>query len=176
MNWKNYSRAIVFLILFTMVLAGCGIYSFSGVNITAETITIRDFYNDANNGPPDLAQRFSNEIKDYYQRNTNLTLVTEGGELIIDGAVVDYRLTPVAPQANQQQDGADLSAVTRLTIVVNVSYTNLEDDQFNFENRKFSFFADFNSDLNLTAVEDALIQEIYDQIILDIFNASVANW
>lgn len=164
------------ILLYPLILSACGIYSFSGVNITAETITITDFYNDADNGPPDLAQRFSNEIKDYYQRNTNLQLVNEGGELLIEGVITGYRLTPVAPQASAQEDGADLSALTRLTITVQASYTNLEDDQFDFENRNFSFYSDFNSDLNLTAVEDQLIEEIYDQIILDIFNASVANW
>lgn len=175
MNWRKFRGFAGILIMYPLLLSACGIYSFSGVNITAETITIRDFYNDADNGPPDLAQRFSNEIKDYYQRNTNLRQVNEGGELIIEGVITGYRLTPVAPQATSDI-GADLSALTRLTITVQASYINLENDQFDFENRNFSFYSDFNSDLNLTAVEDQLIEEIYDQIILDIFNASVANW
>lgn len=176
MNWKSYSISFLALVVILFTLAGCGVYSFTGVSITAETLTIRDFYNDADNGPPDLAQRFSNQIKDYYQRNTNLALVTNGGELQIEGVITGYRLTPVSPQASNQNEGADLSALTRLTITVQASYTNLENDQFDFENRNFSFYADFNSDLNLTAVENQLIEEIYDQIILDIFNASVANW
>ncbi len=176
MSWKNFSINLLLILVCVIFATGCGVYSFSGVNITAETITIRDFYNDADNGPPDLAQRFSNQIKDYYQRNTNLALVNEGGELIIEGVVVGYRLTPVSPQATNPDEGADLSALTRLTITVQASYTNLEDDQFDFENRSFSFYSDFNSDQNLTAVENQLIEEIYDQIILDIFNASVANW
>lgn len=175
MSWKNYS-SVLLLVLVIFGFAGCGVYSFTGVSISAETITIRDFYNDADNGPPDLAQRFSNQIKDYYQRNTNLALVPEDGELLIEGVVTGYRLTPVSPQATNPDAGADLSALTRLTITVQASYTNFENDQFDFENRSFSFFADFDSDQNLTAVENQLIEEIYDQIILDIFNASVANW
>lgn len=159
-----------------LFLSGCGIYSFTGANVNAETITINDFYNDAENGPPDLAQTFSNKIKDYYQRNTNLTLTPEGGELLLEGVITGYRLTPVAPSSSDDRLGADLSALTRLTITVQVSYTNINDDQFDFENRNFSFYSDFDSDQNLTAVENQLIDTIYDQIILDIFNASVANW
>ncbi|MCA6073352.1 LptE family protein [Fulvivirga sedimenti] len=157
-------------------IAGCGVYSFTGVSIDAETLSIRDFINEADNGPPDLAQTFSNKIKDYYQRNTNLTLIPEGGELLLEGVITGYRLTPVSPQAGNQNEFGDLSALTRLTITVQVSYINENNDQFNFENKNFSFFSDFDSDENLTAIENQLIEEIYDQIILDIFNASVANW
>lgn len=157
------------------VLSGCGIYSFTGVNLTAESITIQSFYNDADNGPPDLAQRFTNELTDYYQSNTNLTLVNEGGDIILEGAVTGYKLSPIAPSAATGDLDA-LSALTRLTITVSVSYTNTEDDTFNFENKSFSFYSDFESSQSLTAIEDQLITEIYDQIILDIFNASVANW
>ena len=174
MSLRIFSGIILAVALF--YLAGCGVYSFTGVNIDAETITIQDFVNEADNGPPDLAQTFSNKIKDYYQRNTNLTLIPEGGELLIEGVITGYRLTPVSPQAGNQEQFGDLSALTRLTISVQVSYLNVNNDQFDFENKTFSFFSDFDSDQNLTAIENQLIEEIYDQIILDIFNASVANW
>lgn len=174
MSSRIFSAVLLVSALF--YFAGCGVYSFTGVSIDAESISIRDFLNEADNGPPDLAQTFSNKIKDYYQRNTNLTLIPEGGELLIEGVITGYRLTPVSPQAGNQDQYGDLSALTRLTITVQASYINVNNDQFNFENRNFSFFADFDSDQNLTAIENQLIEEIYDQIILDIFNASVANW
>ena len=174
MPWRIFSAFVVASLMF--ILGGCGIYSFTGVSIDAETLTINDFLNEADNGPPDLAQTFTNKITDYYQRNTNLTLVQDNGELLIEGVVTGYRLTPVSPQAGNQDQFGDLSALTRLTITVQVSYINVNNEQFNFENRNFSFFTDFDSDENLTAIETQLIDEIYDQIILDIFNASVANW
>lgn len=159
------------------LLSGCGVYSFTGVAITAETISIATFYNDAEGGPPDMAQTFTNKLKDYYQSNTNLTLVEEDGELQLEGVVTGYRLSPIAPTAaNADLLGGNASALTRLTITVQVTYVNTEDDQFNFENRSFSFYEDFDSDQNLTAIESQLLDRIFDQIILDIFNASVANW
>lgn len=170
-------KQLLSLIVLTFVLAqsGCGVYTFTGVNISAETLTISDFFNDADNGPPNLAQSFTNSITDYYQSNTNLTLVKEGGELLIEGAVTGYRLTPVAPSASADNLGA-LSELTRLTITVSVSYTNATDDEFDFSNKSFSFFADFDSTQSISAVEAQLIDQIYEQIILDIFNATVANW
>ncbi len=176
MNWK-ISKIVLNLSCLIMLfqLAGCGVYSFTGVAITAETMSIKMFFNDADGGPPDLAQTFTNELRDYYLQNTNLTLVKNDGELQVEGSVVGYRLSPVAPVAGVG-DQADLSDLTRLTITVNVSYINTQDDTFNFENKKFSFFSDYDSNENLTSIENRLIEEIYDQIILDIFNASVANW
>ena len=160
-----------------ILLGGCGVYSFTGVAITAETISIQPFYNDAEGGPPDMAQTFTNKLRDYYQSNTNLTLVESDGELQVEGVVTGYRLTPIAPTAtNTDQLGGSTSALTRLTITVQATYINTTDDQFDFENRSFSFYSDFDSNQNLTAIEDQLLEEIFDQIILDIFNASVANW
>ena len=176
MNWKIYKLSYsIILMLFTSLLFGCGVYSFTGVAITAETISIQTFYNDAEGGPPDLSQTFTNNMRDYFQQNTNLTLVKEDGQLQLEGAVTGYRLTPVAATAGRNNESGQ-SALTRLTITVKASYVNTTDDAFNFESKNFSFYSDYDSDQNLTTVESQLIEEIYEQIILDIFNASVANW
>jgi len=152
------------------------VYSLTGTTITAETLSIQTFYNDANNGPANLAVTFTDNLRDYYQQNTSLSQVTEGGELQIEGAITGYRLTPVAPSAAANDQINDQANLTRLTITVQVDFINLEDEEQNFTKKSFSFYADFDNDLGLTAVEDQLIQEIYDQIILDIFNGTVANW
>ena len=163
-------------LLLSVVVVGCGVYSFTGVAITANTISIQNFYNDANGGPPDMAQTFTNQIRDYYQQNTNLAFVAEEGEIQIDGAVTGYRLAPIAPSAGNSALQGDAAALTRLTITVSATYINTTDPSFDFENKQFSFYSDFDNSQNITAIEDQLINEIYEQIILDIFNASVANW
>jgi len=158
-----------------MYAAGCGVYSMTGTSIKAETMSIQNFYNDANNGPPDLSQTFSDQIRDYFQQNTNLTLLRDNGELQMEGTITGYRYSPVAPTASGDPNVGDAAALTRLTITVQVSYLNSTDDEFDFD-KNFSFYADFNNDLDLTAIENTLIDEIFTQIVLDIFNASVANW
>ena len=168
----------ILLILSLLALPGlynCGVYTFTGTSIAAETMSIQNFFNDADGGPPDLAQNFSDELRDYFQQNTNLTLVQINGELTMEGSVVGYRLSPIAPTASNDPDVGDAAALTRLTITVKVAYVNTLDPEFDFD-KTFSFYADYDSNLDLTNVENALIEEIFDQIILDIFNSSVANW
>jgi hypothetical protein len=163
---------------FTAIEA-CGAYSFSGVTIDydkVKTISIEDFYNDADGGPPNLGQVFSNKLRDYYLQNTNLRLVREGGDLQLTGAVTGYRLTPVAPQAARSDLQVDAAALTRLTLTVQADFMNLHDDTYDFKRKTFSFYTDFDNNESLATVETRLVETIFDQIVLDIFNASVANW
>jgi hypothetical protein len=70
----------------------------------------------------------------------------------------------------------DYTQLTRITIVVYATYTNVFDDTFNYEKR-FSFFKDFDQEeVDLSSVEEEFVEEIFDQIIIDMFNESVANW
>jgi hypothetical protein len=158
-------------------ISGCGVYSFSGVAISAETLTINNFFNDALGGPPDLAQRFTNSLQDYFQRNTSLTLVPENGDILIEGVVTSYTLTHLgSTQETVNNQQVETAADTKLTISVKVSYVNVQDDQFNFESKTFTQFEPFSNEQNFTAIEDQLLETIYDKLILDIFNSTVANW
>ncbi len=168
-------KSTILIPLFILISQACGVYSFTGTTITAESISINTFYNDASNGPVNLGVTFTDKLRDYFQQNTSLAQVDADGELQMEGSIASYRLTPVAPSAATSDQSRDVANLTRLSITIKVEYVNLENEDFSF-NKNFSQFADFNSDLGLAVVEDALIDEIFEQIILDIFNASVANW
>ncbi len=172
---KLITRSIFLLPVFLLMGQSCGVYSFTGTTITAETINIKTFYNDARIGPNNLGVIFTDQLRDYFQNNTSLALVNDGGDLQMEGGIVSYRLSPVAPAAAASDLDREVANLTRLTITVKVEYVNLENEEFNFT-KSFSQFADFDSDLGITAVENQLIDEIFELIILDIFNASVANW
>ena len=172
---KLMIKSIRFIPLLLLISPACGVYSFTGTTITAESISISTFFNDASQGPANLGVTFTDELRDYFQQNTSLSQVDSGGELQMEGSIASYRLTPVAPSAAESDQSRDVATLTRLTISVKVEYVNLENEDFSF-NKNFSQFADFNSDIGLEAVESALIDEIFELIILDIFNASVANW
>jgi len=172
----NKSFCVFFLLL--VFTAGCGVYSFTGANISPDikTISIQTFYNNAPLGPSNMSVLFTEKIKDYYQKNTSLALVQDEGDLQVEGTIENYTLTPVAPQANDAS-GVSFSALTRITISVKVSYTNTQDETFNYTNRNFSFYRDFDqNNIDLSANEQGFVEEIFDQIVLDIFNSSVANW
>ena len=161
------------------IYSGCGIYSFSGISIDydkVQTISVQPFYNDITQGPANISQTFTNSLTDYYQQNTNLSLIQQEGDLQIEGGITGYRLQPVAPKSSGSTTVNDFTSQTRLTLTVKVTFYDTSDDTYNFENRSFTFFKDFDNSQDLTTVETQLIEEIFEQIVMDIFNASVANW
>lgn len=164
------------LILALISLSDCGIYSFQGSATNARTITIAEFYNNTELAPPTIGQVFTNRLKDYMIQNTNLSVVPENGELQLEGIITGYQLTQVAPVAGANPQRGDLAASTRFTITIKVTYINSLDPTMSFKDRSFSFFRDFSNDISFADVEENLTRQILDQLILDIFNASVANW
>ena len=172
-------KKIISYLLISSVLFSCGVYSFTGASISPEvkTISFQNFFNNSPLGPSNMSVLFNEKIKDYFERNTSLTLVEEGGDLEIEGTIEDFSLSPVAPTAEGGRNSQYFTGLTRLTVRVNATYFNNIDDQFNYENKSFSFFKDFNQNTEeLSSNEQEFLDEIFDQIILDIFNASVANW
>ena len=108
-------------------------------------------------------------MKDYFTSQTNLVLVDRNGDLLLDGAITQYSVVPVAIQGNET------AAMNRLTVVVNVKFTNKTDPKQNWES-SFSRYQDYSSSYNLSSVQDGLIREITDQLVQDIFNKAVVNW
>ena len=172
-------KNIIISTLIVATLFGCGVYSFTGASISPDikTISINNFFNNSPLGPSNMSVLFTEKLKDYFQRNTSLTLVEEDADLLLEGTIEDFSLTPVAPTAEGGRNAQYFSGLTRLTLRVNASYFNKQDDQFNYDNKSFSFYKDFNQNTEeLSSNEQEFVEEIFDQIILDIFNSSVANW
>jgi hypothetical protein len=167
--------ALSLLIIGLSFLSGCGIYSFSGASTAAKNISIEQFFNNTDLAPANLAQTFTNKLKDYYQRNSSLKVVPENGELQVDGAITEYRINPIAPVSSGTQT-IDAAALTRLTISVKLSYVDGLEPKNSFKDKTFSFYADFPNTQNLTTVQEDLEKKIFEQILIDIFNATVANW
>ena len=176
---KRYFLTTLITCLLLLSQTQCGIYTFNGANIdyeTTKTISIGNFYNDTPNGPANLSQTFTEKLREYFQQNTNLVLVQEDGDLQLEGKITSYTTTDVAPTRSVNTNTSDLSTLTRLSITVQTVYINTKDDSFDFD-RNFSFGDTFNNTTaSLNEAENGLIETITDQIILDIFNASVANW
>lgn len=150
----------------------CGIYSFTGTNISPDvkTVQIDYFPNNAVLVEPSLSQTFTTQLQDLFLQQTNLDLVTSGGDLQFEGEITGYKINPMTATAQQT------AAQNRLTININVRFFNnkMEDDDFE---RSFSHYYDFpaNNQLVGSQLEDAF-DEIIERIAQDIFNASVAKW
>lgn len=163
-------KQVLILTFISLVLLGCGAYSFSGVNTSAKTIQIDFFPNNAPLVEPQLTQRFTNDLQDLFVRQTNLDQVTSNGELHIAGEITGYRVTPMSGTADQT------AAQNRLTVTVSVRFTNKNNDKEDFE-KNFSFYSDFPADQQLTGgILETALNEIVERITQDIFNATVAQW
>lgn len=135
------------------------------------TVSVMTFTNNAPLAKATLPQTISESLRDVLQRQTRLKLVPSGGDLNYEGQITGYNVTPVAITAG----GTDQAALNRLTMTINVKYTDKVDEKFSFES-SFSRFADFPSSRNLSEVEDQLIKEITDQLVQDIMNKSINAW
>lgn len=169
---------IVFLLSIPFVQS-CGVsvnYSMTGSTTEAETISITEFYNNADLGPANMSQVFTNDLKNYFLRNSNLTVVAEEGELQLEGEITDLRIVPISPTGTDDPTDISRASATRLSITVRATYINTLDEKMSFKDKSFSFYKDFDNELNVSDVEEAFIKEIFERIINDIFNASVANW
>lgn len=162
-----------FLVLVTLaIIASCKVkYSLSGATIPpeAKTISVGFFANNTTLGAPSLSQRFTEKLRDMVSSQTNLALVRQSGDLQFEGYIADYNVAPIAIQST------DLAGSNRLTISVNVKYSNRFDAGKNFE-QTFTRFADFDAKKSINSVEAELVQEIFRQITEDVFNKAFNNW
>ena len=161
----------IYFLIFLFLLNGCGMYSFTGANISADTktISIQYFPNNAPLRQPTLSQVLTQSLRDRFSSQTNLMQVSSNGELSLEGEITGYSVSPTAIQANQT------AAQNRLTITVKVKFVNTKDDKQSFETG-FSRYVDYDSQKNLQAVEGDLIKTLSDQLVEDIFNKAVVNW
>ena len=162
---------ITLFVISALLVSSCGIYSFTGTNLgDAESIQIDFFRNEATFVEPTLSQKFTQDLQDLFTRQTNLTLVNSGADMHLEGEIVDYRETPMSATADQT------ASQTRLTVSINVRFTNRLNENDDFEQR-FSHFFDFDSsELLVGNVLESALDEINERITNDVFNASVAKW
>lgn len=178
-KFQSLVLPLIFFAGLTFLPFGCGIsakYSMSGSTTNASTISIVEYYNNADLGPANMSQVFTNDLKNYFVQNSSLSVVAEEGELQLEGEIADLRITPIAPTSTGDPTAINRASSTRLTITVKTTYINTLDEKLSFKDKSFSFYKDFDNELNVSDVEEAFIKEIFQRIINDIFNASVANW
>ena len=123
---KTVLRLLMISVLSSLTVS-CGVsvnYSMTGAGTEAETISIAEFYNNADLGPANMAQTLTNDLKNYFVQNSNLSVVTEEGELQLEGEIMDFRLTPIAPTSTGNPDDINRASSTRLTITVRATYIN----------------------------------------------------
>ncbi len=166
----KYTKYIIALtILFTF--SGCSVYNFTGTGkIDAKTFQVNYFQNVSELIEPGIERDFTLRLQDLIQNQTNLNLTANDGDLVYEGEIVDYRISPMTATA-------DLTAAqNRLAITVNLRFSNKNKSEEDFEKR-FSFFYDYAGDQQLTGAQlRTALDEIFERITQDIFNDTLAKW
>lgn len=156
-------------------LAGCRVsYKLNGSALdynVYHTISVGNFPIRAALVYAPLQQTFENALLDYIERNTRLQTTVDGtnSDIELEGEITNYALSP-------QAVGTDAYATqTRLTITVRVRYTDNRDSNKDVD-QTFSAYRDFDASQMLTDVQDQLCQEISQELVELIFNATLGNW
>lgn len=162
---------LVLWVLLSVLSQGCGVYSFTGASISPEvkSVQVQYFPNQADLVQPTLSQVFTDALKDKFMSQTSLDVINQSGDLVFEGAIKRYTTEPVAIQGNQE------AALNRLTITVEVKFTNKKNPEKNFES-SFTQYSEYESGVTLSDVEEGLIEEITKALVEDIFNKAVVNW
>lgn len=168
-----YSRLILFIIglSLSVILSNCSV-SMSGMSIDykkTKSFSIEQFENQTSNAPGNVGQQFSEKLRSRIISETRLENNIYDGDLQFSGGITKYDVSSVAPQAGTTTSNQ------RLTIAVSVNFENMKEEDKSWK-KTFTRFADFSSDQNLIDVQNQLIEQIYTELIDDIFNKSFSDW
>jgi hypothetical protein len=161
----------LFLCFIALSVNSCSVYNFTGTGkIDAKTFQVNYFQNNAPLVEPGIERTFTQKLQNLIQNQTNLNLVSSGGDLTYEGEIVDYNISPTTATADQR------AAESRLSITVNVRFSNKNKESDSFE-KKFNFFYNYPGTEQLVGSKlSEALDEIFDRITQDIFNESLAKW
>ena len=164
-------KRLAVILTSALLVASCGIYSFTGTSIQPDVKTISIPYVEykALRVNPSLSGDLTDALQEKFRKLTRLEQVDQDADLELVVEVTGYDVKAAAVTADEK------AAQSRLTVSVKITFTNHkypEDDV----SQSFSAYEDFDSTLSLDSVESGLCESIIDKLVEDIFNATVAQW
>ena len=165
------NNILIFVVLFFNI--SCALPRFSmkpggagnDKEIPGKTIQVDFFENKSSLASSTVSTAFTEGLRDIMLSQTPLELVADNGDLIFEGFISDYRISPLAIQA-----GSETAAQNRLTMSINVSHSYAKIDSLGFNNMLFSAFVDYNAKDNFSAIEEELIKELNYQLTQNVYD------
>ena len=173
MAWiSKYIRFALVAVVMTTI-SGCKVsYSFNGASINydeTKTIQIAEFPIRSSYVWGPMGPMFNNQLKDQFANHTKLEQVKRNGDLKLEGEIVRYE------QRNKAVSAEGYSAMTELTMTVNVRFTNNKRHEQDFE-QQFSASQSYETTQSLNSVQEELVTQMVKDLCDQIFNKAVANW
>jgi Lipopolysaccharide-assembly len=161
----------IVLLVSPLFFSGC--YSFKGISIPDDvrTFHVEVFDNQTIDATPTYPVAITERLKDKIRTESKLLYRAEAdsADIVFVGTVVEYNVSSIAPQANNQ------TAFNQLRITVRIEYVNKKYEKTNWK-QSFPFQLQFPSTVNLLDVQDDLVKQINDQLVEDIFNKAFTDW
>lgn len=170
MNFKVFLYKISIVPL--LLLSSC--YSFSGgassIGPEVKTIQINQAVDNSSFPGTKLVPTFMRELQNIFRNRTNLTILPNDGDIVLEEEFLSYNQTPLNIQGNKAQK-------TRLTIKIRVRYSNKKEPKQNFE-QEFEVQQEYpaNETLFSGTVQNKLVSIIVEQLVNNIFNKVANNW
>ena len=171
MKNNYFKHTIALLFLLSMVVSGCGIYSFKDAVIpdNIKTIKIGFIENKARYVNPQLAPQLTDKLQQKIISQTKLSRTnSDDAHYQIYATITNYDPSQTVGVSAQQ------ASTNRLTVTVHVLLKKtLENKEQEFDvTRNF----DFSANLTLNQAEGQLMSDILRNITDDIFNQIFSNW
>ena len=167
-------RLSSYIIFVMLISVACTVsYKFNGSSINYDKVKTISFENFPNRsaafvwGP--MESMFNTKLQDKYMQQTRLRQQRQNGDLQLSGEITNY-------DAYNKGVGSDgYSTMAELKMTVNVRFVNNTNHAEDFE-QQFSASREYNSTQQLSSVQEELVNQMIDEIVEQIFNATVANW
>lgn len=175
MDWRNKrpSALSAGTLVAVLLLVACKVtYSLNGSSIdynVTKSISISKFPIRSAYVWAPMEAMFYNSLSDEYARKTKLKVLKKNGDMNLTGEITEYS------QTNKSISSDGYSAQTQLKMTVNVRFTNNKKHEEDFE-KSFSATTSYDSSQSLASVQEELVQQMIDDIVGQIYNATVANW
>ncbi|MFD0939932.1 LptE family protein [Pedobacter boryungensis] len=163
-------------ILVVIALSGCG-YKFNGASTEGlKTIRVEFFENNAPLVVPNMSQLFTEDLKERIRTQSKLSITQNEADATFEGRITGYDIKPIAIQDNARP----IAGANRLTITVQVKYTNNTKTEGTLSksfDESFTAFEDFSlAGQSLQSQEQALIKKVNAKLTDNIFNRAFAQW
>lgn len=170
-NWIKKDNCITAVLMATIILVITSCYSFKGITIppTINTFFVDNFITIPENAPADIDQRFSEALRSKIRNESRLNYDENKPDLEYSGEITKYLTSSEAPVEGRT------SALNRLEISVKVICTNNLNEDESWTST-FSFFENYDGNVELGSVQDELIETIFNQLTEDVFNKAFTNW
>ncbi|MCH2235047.1 MAG: LPS assembly lipoprotein LptE [Crocinitomicaceae bacterium] len=156
--------------LFVLLLPSCDVsYGMLDGSIEGETFSVEVFEEEASNAPAGYGISFTEFLRDYMLSRTKLNLKKSEADIEISGKIVGYQTSPAAVQSDEN------AALNQLEVTIAVTVINNVNEKQSFR-QNFRQFSNYNASLQLSSVEEQLLEDINGRLSQDIVNKLSSEW